>query len=215
MTRPEPVSLTAHALSVQLDGRAVFDGVDLTLRAGELVALSGPSGAGKTLLARALVGLGHGIAAGRVVARGAGVDLDVDAADPLLATIRGRLAVYVPQDAPAALDPLRRLGEAVPRAWLARVGLPAAAADAWPHTLSGGEATRALLAAALSREAPLLLADEPLAGLDPWAAAAIVELLTEVAASGVGVLWITHHRDLTRAAHRALRLADGRLVEDG
>jgi ABC-type glutathione transport system ATPase component len=213
MTRHDAPELAARDLRLHIGGRAVLDGADLSLRAGELVALTGPSGAGKSTLARSLVGLAPGSPTGRITARGAGVQLDVDASDPALAAVRGRVVVYLPQAAPAALDPLRRVGQMVPAAWLARVGLPASVAAAWPHTLSGGEATRVLLALGLARGAPLLLADEPLEGLDPWSASAIVELLATIVADGVGVLWITHHRALAEpAADRVLHLTDGRLV---
>lgn len=214
MIHPEPAELAGRGLRLHLAGRAVLDGVDLTLRAGELVALTGASGAGKSALARSLVGLAPGSVTGRIAARGAGLQLDVDAADPALAAIRGRLAVYLPQGAAAALDPLRRVGALAPPAWLERVGLPPTVAAAWPHTLSGGEATRALLATGLARGAPLLLADEPLEGLDPWSAAGVIDLLATLAADGLGVLWVTHHVALAeQAADRVLRLADGQLTE--
>ena len=152
---------------------------------GEVVALIGPSGSGKSLILRAIAGIVPAalIASGRIT--------------------RPRLA-WVAQDARASLDPLRTVraqADAGPEA-LTLSGFPAARLDAFPHALSGGEAQRAaLLVAVAPRGAPppaLLLADEPTTGLDPRARRSLTRALRALTRSEAGpaVLFVTHDQRL-------------------
>jgi iron complex transport system ATP-binding protein len=180
-------------------GRRVLDGVNLEVRPGEVLGVVGRNGAGKTSLLRVALGLmkldaGTACLAGRDVA---------GLSDPA----RAALVAYLPQERrvgwnlPAwriaslgAPEKPPALARAAALAALERVGL-AGMAERGVLDLSGGERARALLARLLVTEAPLLLADEPTAGLDPDAQFMALDLLREEAAKGRAVMVTLH--DLT------------------
>lgn len=214
--------LEARAISAMRGAARVLDGVSLSVTGGELLGLIGPNGAGKTTLLRALCGLdlvetGTVAFAGRplaelgraqrgstisYLAQGGRIHWPMRVAD-LVAL--GRL----PHDpSPTPDDP------AVERA------LRAADVVALRHritgSLSGGERARVLLARALAVEAPVLLADEPVAALDPYHQLQVMELLRATARRGTAVALVLH--DLTLAARFCDRLAvmhDGRILAEG
>ena len=217
--------LAVEGLTASLGKVRVLEDVCLAIAAGELVGLIGPNGAGKTTLLRAALGLTPADGTCRL-----GGDLLGDL-DP---RARARRAAYLAQGReigwPLAVEPLVALGRTPHR----RPGAPLSAADraavaaamarmdvagfaARPATeLSGGERARVLIARALAQEAPLLLADEPTAGLDPAHQIALMETLAGLAAEGRGVLVSLH--DLALAArwcHRLVLMAGGRVVADG
>lgn len=206
--------LAAHGLTVWRGDRRVLDAVDLDVPAGAVTALLGPSGAGKTSLLRALVRL-EVPAAGRVEFDGRDVrDLDprelrrrvgLVAQRPVMlpGTVAENLALGLVDPPPPRLaDALRATG-LQPDAFLAR-----SAAE-----LSGGEAARVAVARALVRMPGALLLDEPTAGLDHRAAAAVEALVVQLAARGTTVLIVTHDEaQALRVATRALRLRDGRIA---
>ncbi len=192
--------MIARGLTVEVGGRRLLDEVDLEVRPGELVALTGASGAGKTVLAQTLLGVFSG--------RPGRTQGEVDS----------RGAAWLPQDGRRALDPLVQAGvsrgepvEALRRA-LADVGLEHAAGR-FPHQLSGGMAKRAALARALSLGRPFLIADEPATGVDAELGRALIEMLRAIADAGTGVLWVTHDTDTAaQVADRCLALDAGRMV---
>jgi ABC-type glutathione transport system ATPase component len=214
---------------------SVLEAVDLDLAAGEVLAVIGEVGAGKTTLARAIVGLVRP-PVGEI--RHAGVPMDRGPAE--LARIR-RWVQYVPQEPTAALDPRHTVRQAVgeglrihriPRSEvdgrvaevLAEVGLPPGRfLDRRPHELSAGQQQRVVLAAALVLRPRLLVADEPVASLDAAARGEVLDLLLRRAAAtpdgvapGMATLLVTH--DLTAAWQVADRVAvvhQGRVVEQG
>jgi iron complex transport system ATP-binding protein len=203
----------------------VFRDVSFAIGAGELVALCGPNGAGKSTLLRLLLGL-HAPASGRVTLAG----------EPLASLTRrqiARHAALLPQDAPAdvplsvrdavSLGRLPHLGRLQPEtaADVAAVERALAATDTTalaerPITeLSGGERHRVHLARALAQEAPLLLLDEPIAGLDIAHQLAAMDLLRATVEAGRSVVVALH--DLALAARRCdriLLLAGGALCAD-
>ena len=218
-------TLAAETIGVTLGGRAVLDGVTVALRPGEVTAVIGPNGAGKSTLLACLAGLRR---PGRGLARldGAPV-LDRPARE------RARAVAYLEQipEIAWAVDvrTLVGLGRtpftgarglsaddlAAVDAALARTGVTAFA-DRLVTTLSGGERSRVLLARALAGEPRWLLADEPLAGLDPGHAFDACDLFRAVAAAGAGVVLTLHDLPLAaRVADRVLVLDGGRLVADG
>ncbi|MBX3483131.1 ABC transporter ATP-binding protein [Phenylobacterium sp.] len=213
-------ALSLHGATVRRGGQTVLDGASLTVRPGEVVGVVGPNGAGKTTLLRAALGLakldaGRAELAGRDVAR---------LADPE----RARLAAYLPQE--------RHVGWNMAAARVAGLGafsLPTAAARAAAAAalaraglaglegrgvleMSGGERARVLLARLLVTGAPLLIADEPAAGLDPDAQLLALELFREEAARGAAVVLTLHDLSLAaRFCDRLVVLSAGRVVADG
>ncbi len=204
LTTPEGTPAHAGALAVRVRGlvkefgsRRVLDGLDLTVRHGEFVALLGRSGSGKSTLLRILCGLD------RDVVGQSTVDGTVSVAfqQPRLLdwrTVWRNVVLGLKVDDPRATA----------RRALAEVQL-ADRADAWPRTLSGGEAQRVSLARALVREPDLLLLDEPFAALDALTRLAMHRL--------VGRLWARHTPAVLLVTHdvdEALALADRILVMD-
>jgi iron complex transport system ATP-binding protein len=218
--------LQARGVSVRLGDRRVLHDIALDLPLRHLVALVGPNGAGKTTLLRALAGLVP--SDGSISAGGAALK-----SLPLRA--RALRFGYLPQGhvvhwpLPArdivalgriphgATDPARlsgRDGDAVLRAMQATdvLGL----SDRRITELSGGERSRVALARVLAVEAPVLLADEPTASLDPRYQLDVMHYLREAADAGTLVIVVTHDLGLAaRFADTVLVLCDGTLVAQG
>ncbi|MEU4372290.1 oligopeptide/dipeptide ABC transporter ATP-binding protein [Pseudonocardia alni] len=216
--------------------RAVTE-ADLDLRAGRLTALVGESGCGKSVLTEALTGLLPGTASVRGSAvltppkqstRRDPVELLTAPEGTLRDRVRGRLVGLVPQSAATHFTPTRTVGaqlrETLTRLdatatvadLLDRAALPRHVAALHPHELSGGQAQRAGLAAALAGDPPVLLADEPTAGLDRPLVDHVTTLLAGLAAEGRAVLLITHDLRAARAvADDVAVMYASRLVETG
>ena len=212
--------LELRGVVVRLGGQTVLDGVSLGVEAGEVVGVVGPNGAGKTTLLRAALGLqplagGEALLAGEDVRRLSSVEL-------------ARRAAYLPQERRLAwnvlalsaaglgvLDLPPAQGEQRARAALAKVGLEAMAGRG-VFDMSGGERARVLLARLLAGRAPLLLADEPTAGLDPDAQLLALALMRAEADGGAAVVMTLHDLSLAaRACDRLVVLDRGRVVADG
>jgi iron complex transport system ATP-binding protein len=218
--------LTAQGLNVSLRSRMVLNDLSLALSPGHLVALVGPNGAGKTTLLRALAGL--------VPSSGA-IHVGGDALSSLALRERARRFAYLPQGhivhwpLPArdivalgryphgATDPARlspKDTEAVLRAMQAADGVEFG--DRRVTELSGGERSRVALARVLAVEAPVILADEPTASLDPRHQIDIMKSLRTVADQGTLVIVVTHDLGLAaRFADTVLVLSEARLVAQG
>ena len=201
----------------------VLRGIDLTVDAGDSVALLGPSGSGKSSLMAVLAGLERP-SGGEV--RVAGLDFARLDEDGLAVARRGRIGIVLQAfhllPTMTALEnvavPLELAGErdAFTRAEaeLASVGL-AARTGHYPAQLSGGEQQRVAIARALVGRPALLFADESTGNLDTATGAAIMDLLFErQRASGATMLVITHDAALARRCARVIELADGRIVAD-
>ncbi|MFE6887917.1 ABC transporter ATP-binding protein [Streptomyces sp. NPDC057694] len=185
--------------------RHVLDGLELTIRRGEFVALLGASGSGKTTLLRILGALDAADDGEVLVPRARTVVFQ----EPRLVPSKKVLA-----NVTVAL-PRGRATQDRARTALAEVGLERHA-DAWPGTLSGGEAQRVALARALVREPELLLLDEPFAALDALTRLRMQDLVGELCrVHRPAVLLVTHDVDeAVRLADRVCVLRDGRLVTD-
>lgn len=171
--------------------------ITLDLRAGEVLALIGASGAGKSLLAHAILGLlpPDAVTGGTALLDGR----------PIGPSARGRIVALMPQQ-PSHLDPTAPVGTQL--RWAARRGgkhPPSVPRGLLPHQLSGGMARLAMLGIAEAGDPRILIADEPTAGLDPAARDAVLARLTARARRGGAVLLITH--DLPSALPYADRVA--------
>jgi len=191
-------------VSAGFAGQLVLDGVDLSGRSGEIVALSGPNGGGKTTLLRLIAG---GLA-------------------PLSGSVSrrpGRIA-YLPQNPTVLLHrptvraevsfTLDRSGELEqPETILNQLGL-LSMADRYPRDLSSGERQRAALAAVLPGAPGLVLLDEPTRGIDSNARGALVSLVARLRDRGASVVLATHDEDLRNAlADRVIHVGGGRVAE--
>jgi phosphonate transport system ATP-binding protein len=215
-------------------GVRALDGVSLAIEPGEFVALVGPSGAGKSTLLRCLNGL-VAPSAGRVTVDGLSV---TGAAGETLRRVRARIGFVFQQ-----FNLLRRLSvldnvligrlARVPvwrsllawfpaadvaraRAALERVGL-AGLGERRADTLSGGQQQRVAIARALVQEPRVLLADEPMASLDPALSRTVMELLRRInEEDGITVVTSLHVLELAEAyGRRIIALRDGRVAHDG
>jgi peptide/nickel transport system ATP-binding protein len=211
---------------------AVTD-LDVAVAPGELLAVVGESGCGKSVLAHALLGLlpANAAVTGTALLHGDGAPVDLLTADEktLARTVRGRRIGLVPQSPATALTPVRtgrRLLAETLRAHgrsraeadtvAAGVGLAPADLDLYPHELSGGMAQRLATALALAPDPPLLLADEPTSGLDRPLVDATLDVLRKRCDNGAAVILITH--DLAAAQRVADTVAvmyASRIVEHG
>ncbi len=202
---PGGLAARVRGLSRAFGGRVVLDGVDLDIAPGEFVAMLGVSGTGKSTLLRALAGLDREVT-GELSVPG---PVAVAFQEPRLLPWRRVLAnVALGLRVPDA-------GAVAGRA-LEEVGLTERA-DAWPLTLSGGEAQRAALARALVREPSLLLLDEPFSALDALTRIAMHRLVLRLwERHRPAVLLVTHDVDEALIlADRVLVLASGRIVFSG
>lgn len=195
-------------------------GVSLRVDAGEVVAVVGPSGSGKSTLLNCLAGLDEPdggfvtVFGERLTRRPEAVRSRMRAASIGVLMQSGNLLEHLTvEQNVAAAQRLTRAGRPTPvSALLARVGL-VGRADAWPATLSGGEAARAGLAVALANEPAVLLADEPTGEVDAANERAILGLLRERALAGGAVVVVTHSARVAAAADRTVTMSDGRILD--
>jgi putative ABC transport system ATP-binding protein len=214
------VSLTLGRPPARID---ILRGIDLTVHAGETVALWGPSGSGKSSLMAVLAGLER--PSGGIVQVG-GLDFAALSEDALAVARRGHIGIVLQAfhllPTMTALEnvavPLELAGErdsfARAEIQLASVGL-AERAGHYPAQLSGGEQQRVAIARALVGRPVLVFADEPTGNLDTVTGAAIMDLLfDQQRSSGATMLVITHDAALARRCARVVELADGQIVAD-
>lgn len=199
-TTPDPPFRVSGG-AVVLGGEPILDGVDLTVGAGEFLALLGENGSGKTTLLRAMVGL-------QTLTSGTAQILGV----PVARFSDWQRVGYVPQHllaagaVPVSVKEVVGAGLISPRSrWrpdragrradiqraLERVSLWDRRSDSF-HTLSGGQQRRVMIAAALAKGADLLLLDEPTAGVDQENVAQLHEMLAELAEHGATIVLVTH-----------------------
>lgn len=208
----------AKNLSVSIGKVCLLQPVDLSLETGSLTVILGPNGAGKSTLLKALLGL---------IDHGGETKLDGKALSSLSPPERAKQIAYLPQgqshawplsvEAVVALGrhPHGGQGDDVVERVLDTMGLKDLR-DQSVLTLSGGEQMRVSLARALAVEAAFLLADEPLASLDPRYQFEIMSVLASQVRSGNGVVLVMHDLALAaRYADRIILMKDGAILADG
>lgn len=239
MSRSSAEALRVEGLRIENRGRAgtvrIVDGVSLTLRDGEMLALVGASGSGKSITAAAIGGL----LSPRMQWSGI---IEVDGQRMLELTererrrLRGSRIGAVFQDYQGSFTPYLKLGSQLRevaqthldltrpqarllvREWLDRVGLPADRVyGSYPFQLSGGQRQRVALAAALLPRPRLLIADEPTTALDVLTGEHMMDLIGELQRdTGCAILFITHDlRHVWRRADRIAVMREGMIVETG
>ena len=228
------MSAVIRHLNIAINGKPIVDDVDLDIADGERVGLVGSSGSGKSMIARAMMGLLPATAqvTGSVELGGTQI---VGASDAAVADLRGRYVGMVFQNPSAALNPVMTVAQQVGlplylhydlslterservTAMLAKVGLGEDVLAKYPHELSGGQGQRVGIATALVTSPRLIIADEPTTALDSITQRQIVDLLTSlVDESGASMLFITHDfAVLNRATTRCYVLENGRIEESG
>ncbi|MCW3473047.1 ABC transporter ATP-binding protein [Limobrevibacterium gyesilva] len=218
--------------------RAAVDGVSLTLRRGETLALVGESGCGKSMTALSIMGLvprpAGRIGVGRILLDG--TDL-VPLAEERLEKLRGNRMAMIFQEPMTSLNPVMTIGDQVAESLLLHRGLsrteanrqalavleevkiPSAARrfDDYPHQFSGGMRQRVMIAIALACEPALLLADEPTTALDVTIQAQVLGLLADLKGRhGMAMLFITHNLGVVaQIADRVAVMYAGQIVEQG
>jgi ABC-type polar amino acid transport system ATPase subunit len=221
--------LAIRDLQIRRGTRTIVDGVTLAVRRGEIVALMGASGVGKTMMLRVIAGLDP-FSAGDLDVDGVRLHADGVPHGALLRALRGRVgmvfqfhhlfahmtAAHNVWLAPVHVQQVPRArAEMRARELLALVGV-ADRADSFPHELSGGEAQRVAIARALAVDPPLLLMDEPTASLDAGRRGELAAILRSLVEQGRTLIVATHDADFARmCAERAIVLADGRVIRDG
>ncbi len=193
------IVLEARGLTVDRGGRRLLEGVDLELRSGEVVLLTGANGAGKSTLAQVLAGVRRA-ASGAVTRTGRAVLMLPPAELQLFAgTVAGEVTAADRTQAEAA--------RVLRRHRLEHLGARA------PWTLSRGERQRLVHASLDLLRPEIMIIDEPGQGLDPEDLEDLVRLIHRRAEKGRAYVLISHRRELAAAAHRHLRIKDRRLVE--
>jgi iron complex transport system ATP-binding protein len=233
MAIPNPPLLQLRDCVVVRDGRAILSVDELTLSAGEQVAVLGPNGAGKSTLIRLLTRdvrpLAHDDGSAAVLLlgrerwdlldarRNMGIvsgalqetyAVNVTVRDAVVSGFFGSVGLYRHQQVTAAM--LSKTDEL-----LALLGIERLAGRTM-DTLSTGEARRALIARALVHDPAVLVLDEPTDGLDPHAQWHVLHAVSDIARAGHAVVLVTHHvSDIVPEVTRIVMLKDGRVLHDG
>jgi len=222
-------TLVVRDLHASHQDREILRGVSFDVAPGEILALMGTSGAGKSTALRTLVAL-HAFSRGEITIGGVALRPGRIPPEREIRALRSRIGLVF--QAPSlfahlsaidnvTLAPIHALGSSVADArrrageLLAELGV-AQRADAYPHQLSGGEAQRVAIARALAPDPKILLMDEPTAALDPARRTALGQTLRQLAREGRGLVVATHDVDFAEAfADNVAVLADGHIVEEG
>lgn len=233
--------LTLRNLSLSLHDTPVLKDVSLEIAPGEIVALTGESGSGKSMTALAIMGLlpKEARVSGSITF---GTHALLTLPDPQMCRLRGRKIAMVFQEPKTALNPVQTIGAQVMEPLLhhpdpeghamtperakeraaqilTRVGLPPARVplSRYPHELSGGQCQRVVIAMAIALRPQLLIADEPTTALDVTTQAQILDLLAQLAREdGMALMMITHDLAVVSTmADRLNVLNKGEIVESG
>ncbi len=224
LNQPTDAVLEAHELyrffHTSTEETMALRGVSLTINRGEFVAIVGPSGCGKSTLLHCLCGIdvpdgGYVAVEGIRLSRRTEIERGKLRAQ-LIGVLLQSGNLFDHLDVADNIRAVQALGSSraplSPEQLLASVGI-ADRLHARPSTLSGGEAARASLAVSLANDPPILLADEPTGEVDEATERVLIDLLTERTTSGKAVVVVTHSDRVASAAHRVIRIADGKVVD--
>jgi len=222
-------ALRVRALHAVRGEQTILHGLDLDVGAGEVCAVMGVSGAGKTTVLRVVAAL-QAFSSGTVEIGGVALAPGALPPESQLRALRRRVGVVFQSHAlfehltaleNVMLAPIHALGQsradaaATATRLLDSLGV-SARANAYPRQLSGGEAQRVAIARALAPDPQLLLMDEPTSALDPARRAALGESVRTLAAQGRGLLIVTHDAEFARSyADRVVVLSEGMIAEQG
>jgi len=217
--------VSIQGLSKRFGAFLALDGVDLEVAEGEVVCIIGPSGAGKSTLIRCINLLEEFPGSGRIVVDGLTVESGAG-----LAAIRAEVGMVfqafnlfphlsVLDNITLAPRRVRRRAradaEAHAQGLLERVGL-AGQADKFPAQLSGGQQQRVAIARALAMQPKVLLFDEPTSALDPEMVGEVLDVMRDLAHTGVTMIVVTHEMEFARqVADRVVFMDGGRIIEAG
>ena len=221
-------TLVVRDLHVMRGPNHILRGVSLSVAPGEILALMGASGGGKSTALRAIVAL-QPFDSGNVTLGDVSLQPGAVPPESRLKALRRKIGIVFQAHSlfehltaldNVTLGPIHALGwsrekaEEVARRLLETLGV-AHRMDAYPRQLSGGEAQRVAIARALAPDPMILLMDEPTSALDPSRRTALGETLRALARDGRGLLVATHDVDFAREhADRVIQLADGRIVNE-
>ncbi|MFD5520312.1 amino acid ABC transporter ATP-binding protein [Streptomyces sp. NPDC127066] len=233
--RVEPAAVEVHDVHKWYGAQRVLDGVELTVRPGEVTVVLGPSGSGKSTLLRVINHLekpeiGHVSLNGELIGVRRHGDRLKELSERVILAQRSRIG-FVFQNfnlfphltvldnvaaAPVATGRLSRAGaRELARDLLARVGLADKAA-AYPRQLSGGQQQRVAIARALALRPGVILFDEPTSALDPELVGEVLAVIKDLAHSGTTLIIVTHEIGFAREiADRVVFMDGGRVVEQG
>jgi len=218
-----PVLLAGTGITLALAGRVLLDEATLQVHGGEVLGVIGPNGAGKSTLLKILAGVLTADAGELQVEQGPFTTMSAQARAQYLAWLEQRPGVQWPLSVRQVVS-LGRLPHGGRDDSAARSAITEALADTDTtafaerpfHTLSEGEKMRVNLARVLATRPRVLLADEPVAALDPWHQLQVMELLQRLAAAGMGIIVVLHDLMLAaRFCHRLVLLDKGRVVTSG
>jgi ABC-type polar amino acid transport system ATPase subunit len=207
------------------DGNLVLDGIDLSVQRGEAVVVAGPSGSGKSTMLRCVNGL-ESIDAGVITFDGE----RVDTASRRISRLREEIGMvfqhfnlfpHMTVERNVTVAPIKVRGVAPEQArarareLLARVGIPEKASS-YPADLSGGQQQRVAIARALAMEPKLMLFDEPTSALDPEMIREVLDVMRDLARSGLTMIVVTHEMGFAReVCDRIVFIDGGRILEQG
>ena len=227
------MSAVIRHLNIAINGKPIVDDVDLDIADGERVGLVGSSGSGKSMIARAMMGLLPATAqvTGSVELGGTQI---VGASDAAVADLRGRYVGMVFQNPSAALNPVMTVAQQVGlplylhydlslyerservTAMLAKVGLGEDVLAKYPHELSGGQRQRVGIATALVTSPRLIIADEPTTALDVTIQAQILDIMRRLKGSSGSLMLITHNLGIVaEICEEVVVMYAGRAIERG
>jgi ABC-type polar amino acid transport system ATPase subunit len=209
----------------QFGENVVLHAIDLEIARGEAIVIAGPSGSGKSTMLRCINGL-ESIDAGTITFDGH----RIDTAGRALARLRTEIGMVFQQfnlfphmtvERNITLAPVKAKGvpeadaKAKARELLERVGIPEKA-DAYPADLSGGQQQRVAIARALAMEPKLMLFDEPTSALDPEMIREVLDVMRDLARSGLTMVVVTHEMGFAReVCDRLVFIDEGEIVEQG